>query len=118
MFVEHVALQKIYSILATVNMMHLFTHAFKKITCTRFIMCFPVHKGYYGRRYSRLKERAPTRSRSRTIRHINVFHIVEQGSANADNIPLGHSQNKKEMRQSVLFLEQIKKERVDRLIYP
>ncbi len=49
MFVEHVALQKIYSILATVNMMHLFTHAFKKITCTRFIMCFPVHKGYYGK---------------------------------------------------------------------
>ena len=49
MFVEHVALQKIYSILATVNMMHLFTHAFKKITYIRFIMCFPFHKGYYGK---------------------------------------------------------------------
>ncbi len=49
MFVEHVPLQKIRSILATVTMMHLFTYAFKKITYTRFIMCFPIHKGYYGK---------------------------------------------------------------------
>ena len=53
-FVEGAALQEIYSILATIRRWIgtrcvLLTDTFKRITHAGSMVCFPVHKGYFGK---------------------------------------------------------------------
>ena len=53
-FVESAALQEIYSILATIRgrigtRCALLTSTFKRITHAGSMVCFPVHKGYFGK---------------------------------------------------------------------